>query len=82
MLAYYDFDELDANVMVPDRSGNGHRLYLRKGARIANSEIRVPSIADLGRNGSDELFVRELSLNGHGDYLYVPAPSVCSCRAI
>ena len=73
LVAYYDFDELDANGLVPDRSVNGHRLYLRNGARIANPEIRVPSIADTGPNGSDGLFVRALSLNGGGDYLEVPA---------
>jgi hypothetical protein len=69
LVADYDFDELDANELVPDRSVNGHRLYLRNGARIANPEIRVPSIADTGPNGSDGLFVRALSLNGGGDYL-------------
>jgi len=72
LVAYYDFDELDASGMVPDRSGNGHRLYLRNGARIANPEIRVPPIADAGPNGSGGIFVRALSLNGGGDYLEVP----------
>ena len=73
LVAYYGFDESDANGMVLDRSGNGHRLYLRNGARIANSEIRVPDIADAGPNGSDELLVRALSLNSGSDYLEMPA---------
>ena len=45
LVAYYDFEELDPFGMIPDRSSNGHRPYLRNGARIADEEMMVPPSA-------------------------------------
>ena len=45
LVAYYDFEELDPFGMIPDRSSNGHRPYLRNGARIADEEMMVPPFA-------------------------------------
>lgn len=77
LVAYYDFDELDAYGMVPDRSGNGHRLYLRNGARIVAAETAIPlfarsDTATLQGAMPRDLFVRSLSLDGQGDYLEIP----------
>ena len=77
LVAYYDFDELDSYGMVPDRSGNGHSLSLRNGAKIANDELKVPPSA-VASNGVDsglparDLLVRSLILDGQGDYLEIP----------
>lgn len=48
LVGYCDFEELDAYGMIPDRSGNGHRPYLRNGARIADEEMMVPPSAKSG----------------------------------
>ena len=48
LVAYYDFEELDPFGMIPDRSSNGHRPYLRNGARIADEEMMVPLSAKSG----------------------------------
>jgi len=40
--------------MVPDRSGNGHRPYLRNGARIADEEMMVPLSAKSGYGADGE----------------------------